>query len=104
MPAPARRNSRFHITAAALCAAALGCAPGSAAQTNAPLASHWGAADYPDFRRGFQSGLTFLSFTEYDSDGKRFGVREGDSTVPYPETMGFNYWTLSYGNHVNSNS
>ena len=97
------RNAAFRALCAipALCALWL-CAP-ARAQTNAPLASHWGASDYPSFRRGFQSGLTFLTFTEYDSDGKRFGA-VGDGPSPYPETMGFNFYTLSYGNHVNSRS
>jgi hypothetical protein len=73
------------------------------AQTNAPLASHWGASDYPSFRRGFQSGLTFLAFTEFDPEGNRFGA-DSAGAGPYSETMGFNYYTLSYGNHVNSRS
>jgi hypothetical protein len=76
------------------------------AQTSAPMASHWGATDYPEFKRGFQSGLTFLSFTEYDSEGRRFGVTGKDSTapIPYPETMGFNFLSLAYGNNINSQS
>jgi hypothetical protein len=74
------------------------------AQTNSPLGAHWGAADYPSFRRGFQAGLSVLSFTEYDSEGRRFGTAPGDSAVPYPETMGFNWYTLSYGNHLDARS
>ncbi|HKP96979.1 MAG TPA: hypothetical protein VJ385_14610, partial [Fibrobacteria bacterium] len=42
-------------------------------QTSSPLAAHWGASVSPEFKRGFQSGMTFLSFTEYDSEGRRFG-------------------------------
>ena len=85
-------------------------------QTSSPLASHWGAADYPEFKRGFQSGMTFLSFTEYDSDHHRFGETAGragrasgqadgpGAEPPYPESMGFNFLSLAYGNHVNSQS
>ncbi|MEO7426594.1 MAG: hypothetical protein ABI036_15500 [Fibrobacteria bacterium] len=87
-------------------------------QTSSPLAAHWGATDYPEFKRGFQSGMTFLSFTEYDSERHRFGEtaqagRADDPSTqpgaaaeepPYPETMGFNFLSLAYGNHVNSQS
>jgi hypothetical protein len=91
----------FAILALFLCAAFAGPAR---SQTNSPLAAHWGAADYPSFRRGFQAGLSVLSFTEYDSRGRRFGAVEGDSAVPYPETMGFNWYTISYGNHLDARS
>ncbi|GEM_PF-2019636 len=76
------------------------------AQTSAPLASHWGASDYPEFKRGFQSGLTFLSFTEYDAKGNRFGVtgKDTNAALPYPETMGFNFLSLAYGNTINKQS
>lgn len=75
-------------------------------QTSSPLAPHWGASAYPEFKRGFQSGLTFLSFTEFDSEGRRFGESGDDVTdpPPYPETMGFNFLSLAYDNHVNARS
>jgi hypothetical protein len=74
------------------------------AQTNSPLAAHWGASDYPSFRRGFQAGISVLSFTEYDGLRRRFGAVANDSAVPYPETEGFNFYTLSYGNHLDARS
>lgn len=102
MPAPMEWNPAFR--AACLLAAGLLCAD-AAAQTNAPLAAHWGASGYPSFRRGFQSGLTFLAFTEFDPQGRRYGAASDSAGEgPYPETMGFNFYTLSYGNHVNSRS
>jgi hypothetical protein len=101
------RHISFLLPLIAFLPAALLVAPlRSGAQTSAPLASHWGASDYPEFKRGFQSGLTFLSFTEFDSKGNRFGVTGKDTAaaIPYPETMGFNFLSLAYGNNVNSQS
>ncbi|MDB5049445.1 MAG: exported protein of unknown function [Fibrobacteres bacterium] len=98
------RRLRAGTAMAAFAIAALRMPAG--AQTSSPLASHWGASDYPEFKRGFQSGMTFLSFTEYDSEGRRFGETRTDSSAapPYPESMGFNFLSLAYGNHVNSRS
>jgi hypothetical protein len=80
-------------------------------QTGLSLGSHWGALSYPDFHRGYQAGMTLLSFTEYDREGRRYGVTPDGSapqvdsangTEPYPQTIGFNFFTLAYANHVNS--
>jgi hypothetical protein len=88
----------------------LGCGAPVLGQTNLALSSHWGALAYPEFQRGYQAGVTFLSFTEFDSDGKRFGVTTDGLTPdsiaakpsPYPETVGFNFFSLAYSNHVNA--
>lgn len=73
------------------------------AQTNSALASHWGALAFPSFQRGWQGGVTFLSFTELDGEGRKFGSVSGDSLGPdpYPETVGFNLFSLAYANHLN---
>lgn len=74
-------------------------------QTSLSLGSHWGALTFPSFQRGWQGGLAFLSFTEYDSDGLKYGLTAGDSGEtlpdPSPETVGFNWVSLAYANHLN---
>src|SRR4051812_41876032 len=78
----------------------------SEAQTSLSLASHWGALSYPEFHRGYQAGVTLLSFTQFDSEGRQYGVPPADSALhppaPNPQTVGFNFFTLAYTNHVNS--
>src|SRR6185369_16773403 len=61
----------------------------------------------PQFHRGFQAGLTMLSFTEFDRDGRRYGTSAEDTgaaagATAYPQTAGFNFLTVAYANHVNS--
>jgi len=100
------------------CAVALlaGLGGSACAQTSLSLSSAWGALSYPEFHRGYQAGVTLLSFTEFDSHGRRYGVTtDGDPSAsvpvqdsartkpgPYPETVGFNFFTLAYSNHINS--
>jgi hypothetical protein len=75
------------------------------AQTSVALGSHWGGLLLPSFQRGWQGGLAFLSFTEYDSEGLKYGQTPRDSGEslpdPSPETMGFNLFSLAYSNHLN---
>ena len=49
---------------------------------------HWGALAYPDKDRTLTAGFITDRFTEFDGAGKRYNDTR--------ETMGFNFWSLSW--------
>lgn len=106
-PKPAERNLRgLRFAGLTLLAATHFAGAGKPeAQTSHSLGSHWGALTFPSFQRGWQGGLSFLTFTEYDSEGRKYGVTPRDSGEtlpdPSPETVGFNVFSLAYANHLN---
>lgn len=80
-----RRSSceRFLATLAASLAL---CGPARAEPTAQSV--HWGAIAYPDKDRALTAGFTTDRFTEFDGTGNRYN--------DFRETMGFNFWTLSW--------
>ncbi len=56
---------------------------------------HWGAIGFPDHDRTFTLGLTVVDrFTEFDGAGQRYNNIQ--------ETMGFNFFTLSWTERLES--
>jgi len=63
-------------------------AAGSALAETTAQSVHWGALAYPDKDRTLTAGFVTDRFTEFDGTGNRYNnIRE---------TMGFNFWSLSW--------
>jgi hypothetical protein len=63
-------------------------AAGSAFAETTAQSVHWGAIAYPDKDRTLTAGFVTDRFTEFDGTGNRYNdIRE---------TMGFNFWSLSW--------
>ncbi len=61
------------------------------AETPAPFI-HWGALSYPDQEPSIEMGLSLFRFTEFNGEGERFnGIGE---------TIGINFITLSWTEHL----
>ncbi len=65
--------------------------PVTKGETPAPFI-HWGALSYPDQEPSLEMGLSLFRFTEFNGEGERFnGINE---------TIGINFITLSWTEHL----
>ncbi len=61
------------------------------AETPAPFI-HWGALSYPDQEPSLEMGFSVFRFTEFNGEGEKFNGID--------ETIGINFITLSWTNHL----
>lgn len=81
-----RHDSGMFITMLALLLAVM--APAMALAETTAQSVHWGAIAYPDKDRTLTAGFITDRFTEFDGTGNRYNNTR--------ETMGFNFWSLSW--------
>ncbi len=80
------RRPSLHASVLAMWVALVLCGQARAEVTAQSV--HWGAIAYPDRDRTLTAGFTTDRFTEFDGTGNRYNnIRE---------TMGFNFWSLSW--------